>query len=349
MAFSDNPFQQTTNYAGQVNQAGDSRALFLEQFAGEVMVEWHKRTMALQNTTKRTITNGNSASFPLIGRGSAGYHTPGSLIEANRQSHVKRIVNVDDVAFSAIFIASVDEAMNHFDVRQPYSLEGGRQLAEMVDRNIFRMIAKAGQIGDAAGMTAAGLTAVTGQTYTTAETIGAAAPDSLDPLAIVDAIMGAKAKFLKADVGVEDLLCVLPVDQYEALVNPSAGLNNLVYMNRDIGGVGNIGSGEIAMISGVPVVWTNNMPQTDESAGTVDPEPLGDTAVGSGNNAKYRGDYSSVKGLVFNKQAVATTELKGIETSFVEEKLRLGNTILSTQALGHDILRPECAITLLSA
>jgi hypothetical protein len=343
MAF---PVDTTVSRLGQINQAGDSRELFLELFSGEVLTTFQAENIALKLTRVRRIKNGKSASFALMGENSAEYHKAGELIEGNKINHAKRIVTIDDVAISPVFIDDLDEAMNHYDVRAHYSGTCARALAGLIDRNIFRQIAKAASITDATMAQAAGLTVLPEETYTANITL-AAAGDEFDGAKLVDAIFKARTQLRKANIK-ERAVVVLPPEQYEALVNVQ-DVTKVAWINADTGGVGNVADGVIPRVAGMPVFETNNLPQTDETLGTSDPEPIADSTLGSGNAAKYRGDYSKVVGLVFTMSAVATTQLWDITTVHVPEPLRLGHTIYAKMAVGHDILRPCCAIAIYKA
>lgn len=101
------PVDQAISQSGQINKAGDSRALFLKLFAGEVLTMFRTRHIAMGLTRVRTIKNGKSASFPLIGKNTAKYHTPGKLIETNKIGHAERIVTIDDIAISPVFIPDI--------------------------------------------------------------------------------------------------------------------------------------------------------------------------------------------------------------------------------------------------
>ena len=341
------PVDQTVTNPGQINNANDARALYLKVFAGEVLTAWHQENMALGMTRVRTITSGKSAQFPVMGTTTSKYHTPGQLIEADQLPSVERTVTIDDVALSAIFVADIDEAISHYETRSVYSSECGITLSDTVDRNIFRMVAQAAFVTDSTAAAAANLQVPSaGQKYT-ANIQFAAADDELDGAKIVDAIFKARTEFRKNSIRGQ-LRCVLPPEQYEALVNVQ-DTNKVTWMNKDVGGTGSMAEGVIPRVAGIPIYESVNLPQTDESAGLVgDPEPLADVSVGSGNQAKYRGDYSKVVGLIFTEDCVATTKLMDVSTKVVREDLRLGSTILATQAVGHDILRFECAIALLA-
>lgn len=345
MAF---PVDQTVNFAGQKNNTGNSRDMYLKVFAGETLTAFHQANIFLGLTRTRTISSGKSAQFPVFGTTVAKYHTPGQLIQADQLPNVERTVTVDDVALSSIFVADIDEAMKHYDTRSVYSQEAGQTLADLIDRNIARMIAKASFITDATAAGNAGLEVPSsGQVYTNNIQFASAGDENVGAK-VVDAIFKARTEFKEKNIPIGGLVCALPPAQYEALVNVQ-DTNAVTWMNKDVGGVGSAGMGTVPYVAGIRIVESNNIPQTDESLGIGDPEPLADTAVGSGHEAKYRGNFSKVVGLIFTKDCVATTKLMDVSTKWVREDLRLGSTLLTTQAVGHDILRFECAISLLAA
>ena len=69
----------------------------------------------------------------------------------------------------------------------------------------------------------------------------------------------------------------------------------------------------------------------------------------SANAGAYKGDYSSVRGLVFTQDAAATVKLLdlGVEQEYQIE--RQGSLAVAKYAMGHNILRPACAISLNAA
>jgi hypothetical protein len=343
MAF---PLDTNISQLGQINKAGDVRALFQELFSGEVLTTFHADNIALGLTRTRTIKSGKSASFPLMGQNTASYHTPGKLIQGNKIGHAKRIVTIDDVAISPVFIDDLDEAMNHYDVRSHYSMECGEALSGLVDRNIFRQVAKAASITDVASAQVAGLTVLPEETYTANISL-AAVGDEDDGSKLVSAIFKARTQLRNAKVK-EKAVVVMAPEQYEALVNVQ-DTNKVTWMNSDVGGTGSMSEGTIPRVAGMSIYETLNLPNADESLNTSDPEPIADTTVGSGNASKYRGDYSKVVALIFTPSAVATTKLMDLTTVHVPEPLRLGHTMIAKLAVGHDILRPCCAVAIYKA
>ena len=70
---------------GQANATGDTNALFLKVFAGEVMAAFQRSNKMLPITTVRTISSGKQASFPAVGKTTAAYHTVGAEILGKKQ------------------------------------------------------------------------------------------------------------------------------------------------------------------------------------------------------------------------------------------------------------------------
>lgn len=330
---------------GQVNATGDDRELFLKLFAGEVLTAFEHTNIGMPLHRVRTIQKGKSASFPLTGYASAEYHTPGTMIDPNKVKHGERVVTVDDLLISPVFIASIDEAMNHYDVRGIYAKETGAALARQADRNVFRTVAKAAFITDGTKAAAEFGASFDDEIYTANQTIGSVAADASDPVKIVAAVYKAIEEFSKKNVPFENAVIVLPPEQYYALLNVS-DTTKASWLNRDVGGAGSTAMRQIPMIAGLPVMMSNHLPQSDQSVNLGD----GDAApITSSRAGKYKGDFSSIKGLIFTPDAAATVKLMdlGIESEYQIE--RQGTLIVAKYAMGHNILRPACAIALLGA
>jgi hypothetical protein len=340
MAF---PTDQTVSRLGQFNASGDARALFLKLYAGEVLTAFEERNVFMPLHRTRTIQNGKSAQFPLTGTASAKYHTPGELIQADAVKHGERTVTVDDLLISSQFISNVDEAMNHYDVRSIYSKEAGFALSNTADKNIARILAKAASITDATAAAAQFGTSFDEEVYTSNVTIGALTADATDGSKIAKAIYDALEEFDKKDITGEKV-CVLPPAQYYALFGADQAVNNLAYMNRDVGGSGSIASGTVPTIGGVKIMMSNHIPQTDESTTSATPEPLTST-----RSSAYKGDFSAVRGLIFTQDAAATVKLLdlGVESEYQID--RQGTIMVAKYAMGHNVLRPACAISLNAA
>jgi hypothetical protein len=330
---------------GQVNAGGDDRELFLKLFAGEVLTSFEHTNIGMGLHRVRTISKGKSASFPLTGYATAEYHTPGTMIDPGKVKHGERIVTVDDLLISPVFIANIDEAMNHYDVRGIYSKESGAALARQADRNVFRTVAKAAFITDATKAAAEFGTSFDDEIYTANQTIGTVAADATDPQKIVAAIYAAVEEFTKKNVPMENAVVVLPPEQYYALLNVS-DVTKAAWLNRDVGGVGSTAGAMVPVVAGLRVMVSNHLPQSDQSITLSD----GDAApITSTRTGKYKGDFSAIKGLIFTPDAAATVKLMdlGVEAEYQIE--RQGTLMVAKYAMGHNVLRPACAIALTSA
>ena len=324
---------QAPSRLGQINAAGDDRALFLKLFAGEVLTAFEERNVFMPLHRTRTISNGKSAQFPLTGVAAAKYHTPGSMIEADKINHGERTVTVDDLLISSQFIASIDEAMNHYDVRSIYSREAGFALANAADRNVARVIAKAASITDSTTAAAQFGSSFADEVYTNNVTIGTVAGDAVVGKEIVNAIYAALEEFDKKDI-TGDKVCVLPPAQYYALLN-ATDVTSATWLNKDVGGAGSVAGGAVPTVGGVKIVMSNNVP----SGAQTTPDPLS-------RSGAYAGDYSQTRGLIFTSDAAATVKLMdlGVESEYQIE--RQGTLMVAKYAMGHNILRPGCAISL---
>ena len=130
---------------GQSNLTGDTRALYLKLFSGEMFKAFQRNTIARDLVTKRTLKNGKSLQFIFTGRTKAEYHTPGNSILGNSDKAppvAEKTITIDDLLISSAFLYELDETLAHYDLRGEVSRKIGYALAEKYDRLIFRAIAK---------------------------------------------------------------------------------------------------------------------------------------------------------------------------------------------------------------
>jgi hypothetical protein len=159
MAYSGNLFTTQAGRVGANLGTGDSTALFLKKFAGEVMTVFDEKNIMKPLHTIRTITKGKSAQFPIIGTAKAGYYSPGQdILESdlgpgagtdaggglNKFQQTETMIHIDKVLMSSTFIASIDELVSHFDVRAPYTHQLGEALANQFDKNVLQVAMKTG-------------------------------------------------------------------------------------------------------------------------------------------------------------------------------------------------------------
>ena len=128
---------------GTSRTLGDDKDLFLKVFAGEILTAFNENNIMKDLTMVRSISNGKSASFPVTGTATAGYHTPGaSLITGDYLSqiaHNERQIFIDQLLVSSTLIAEIDELRNHYDLRSIYSAELGKSLAKECDLSLIHI------------------------------------------------------------------------------------------------------------------------------------------------------------------------------------------------------------------
>ncbi len=311
------PFPDATVLAfGQNNLAGSSDALFLKVYGGEVLTAFEIACVTKGHFMERQIQSGVSAQFPATWRLNASYHTPGTEIIGQTSAVSERIINVDDLLIASLFLAKIDEAKTHYDVRSIYSTEAGRRLAYRMDANLL-------QAGVLASRASATVTGASGGTVLTSAT-------TLYRTSATDLAAGiylARQTLDEKDIPEGDSAVFVRPAQYYLLAQSTA------LINREWGGMGSYADGKIISIAGMPIIKTNQLPITSISANT-------------GEKNTYNGDFSKVAALVAHKSAVGTVKLLGMKMEMQYETRRQGTLVVASNALGHGILRPEAAVSL---
>lgn len=341
-------YQETTvSRLGQSNNAGDVNALFLKQFAGEVLTTFEVENVMMPLHTVRSISSGKSAQFPTTGIASAAYHTPGeSLLTTSAKGylsqikHAEKVINIDDMLISSAFIANIDEAKNHYDVRSIYSTEIGRQLAYTADKNLIRsVIAGARATTDRFGTPATTSTYYLGSSieYNAEATAGTALEAEL-----VQPFFTAAQKMDERGVPSSDRYAVVTPAFYYQLINVN---KDVISRDYNPEGNGSKAGGYIVQVAGIKIMKSNNIPTTDESSDTtsihtnsgVKNDVFGTTDGGYGTVS-----FAKTKGIIFHREAVGTVKLMdlGVESDYVME--RQGTLLVAKYAMGHGVLRNEC-------
>ena len=319
----------TVSRLGLVNNTGtDFDALFLKVFSGEVLTAFTRNNIFNEQLhSVRTITSGKSAQFPVLGTATASFHTPGNLLTGGNQiRHGERVISIDDLLIADVFVSRLEELKNHYDIRASYADELGKALAKTYDSNVAKMIAQASRASSTLTGIAGGLTLTLGS--------GNTASANVDGDEIAAAIYDIAQAFDERDIPPTDRFCVLPPAEYYKLAESAT---RTVDVDFNPGGNGSFASGKVQQVAGIPVMMSNNVPQTNVSSNP------------SGANNTYSGDDSKTIGLVFHKSAVGTVKLMDMTTEISGSDYGImyqGTLMVAKYALGHGILRPECAATI---
>ena len=297
---------------GQADLTGDVKSLFLKVFTGEVMTTFAETNVVLPYVRQRTIASGKSASFAIVGKAQAAYHTPGTEIVGKNIAANEVVITIDDLLIADTFISNIDEAMNHYDVRSIYSTELGRVLANTLDKHLLQLGVKAARsAGRIVGETG-------GATITTTGTSDA----------LIDSLFDAAQIFDEKDVAMDDRIAFIRPAQYYALAQ------NTKILNKDWGGAGAYADGTALRVAGITLVKTNHLPSGVVADGSLD--------AGTGN--KYAGDFTGVQALVMQKGAIGSVKLMDLAMESEYDMRRQGNLMLAKYAMGHGVLAPQAAI-----
>lgn len=298
------------------------RDLFLKKFSGEVLATFNTKTTAKPYIRIRNVSGQKSAQFPAIGKATAAYHQPGEEISGQSIAHGEKIINIDDLLVSSVFVSNFLEAMTHFDVRGEYARQMGDSLAQVYDQKIFAKAVKACFDGETG--------AVTGQGAATRAYLGASPTVST----IVDALYDAQKTLDERDIPENDRVVFVTPEVYYDMVKDGRVLNR-DYGNGD---AGSQSSASVLKVAGFPIIKTNNLNKNWANGGAND---LATERAGVGIT-EYDVNATTVKALVLQRQAIGAVHLMDIASEAEYSVRHQGTLMVSRMANGMGVLRPEC-------
>ena len=312
---------------GNVN-SGSTRddALFLEVFAGEVITSFDRASKTAGADMVRSISNGKSASFPVLGRVGASYHAVGTEITGSDVNSNEKVITINDLLISSVFVSNIEEAKNHWDVRSAYSTEMGRALSFQKDKHILQTIGQA---------TLASANVTGGDATSNITNTGiASATDATAANAMIDAIFAA-AKELDANyVPSEGRKCFMRLEEYYKLANAT----NAVNVDFSGGANGGVASGKVARIAGIELVPVPHFVASNVTSGA----DAGSAT--NGGSTPQAVNLSNFVALVSHPSAVGTVKLMDLAVEKEYDIRRQGTLMVAKYSMGHGVLRPESAV-----
>ena len=313
---------------GRVNASGSEDALFLKVFAGEVLTSFERASVTAGAEMVRSIASGKSATFPVMGRVAAAYHTAGAEILGSDVNHNEKVITINDLLLSSVFLSNIEEAKNHWDVRSAYSTEIGRALAFQKDKHILQTIGQAAQAS--ANVSDSGYGAGTVLTNTNI----ASATASTAANAMIDSLFDA-AKALDANyVPKEGRKAFIKLEEYYKLAN---GTN---VVNVDFSGQGSIADGKVMKVAGIELIPTAHF---GDIAANITAAPAAGSATAGGSNPQTV-NLANYVCLVSHPSAVGTVKLMDLGVESEYDIRRQGTLMVAKYAMGHVVLRPEAAV-----
>jgi len=327
---------------GVVATYNDQNALFLKMFSGEVLTAFKRACVFRNLTLKKTLTAGKSAQFPIIGRATGGYHTPGTMVGGQgllAQNEV--IVNVDDLVLSAVTIADIDDAKNHYDSRQIYSVEVGEALARLWDRRVARVTTLAARqtVSDLAANLPSGMSPDQQPRTGTRINLNNASPTSNS---LVAAVFAAAQAMDEKDVPPNDRYLVCRPDMYYSLIQSDRAVNQ--DWNQGNGGPpGSYREAQLTKLAGFTILKSNHLAQGNVTA------PTGEQGfVWNGTTTQLSSvDMTQTRMLAFQRGAVGVAKLRGMSMAMTgndynamyQATLMVGKFIA-----GFGYIRPEATV-----
>ena len=301
-------------------------ALFLKVFAGEVITSFERASKTEGADMVRSISNGKSASFPVMGRIGAEYHAVGAEILGSAVNSNEKVITINDLLISSVFVSNIEEAKNHWDVRSAYSTEMGRALSFQKDKHILQTIGQA---------TLASANVTGGDATTNVVNTGiASATDATAANAMIDAIFAA-AKELDANyVPSEGRKCFMRLEEYYKLANAT----NAVNVDFSGGANGGVASGKVAKIAGIELVPVPHFVSSNVTSGA----DAGSAT--NGGSTPQAVNLSNFVALVSHPSAVGTVKLMDLAVEKEYDIRRQGTLMVAKYSMGHGVLRPEAAV-----
>lgn len=303
---------------GQINKSGEADALFMKVFTGEVMSAYAEVNIMKDLHRMRTIDHGKSASFAVLGKATARYHVPGTaILGSNQIAANERTINIDDLLIADVAIYDLEDAKNHYDVRQEYSKQLGWALAREFDKKTMRVAVLAARSSGIIDDEPGGAIIKGGATVAT------------DGEVLADAMFSCAQIWDEKDVLEWERSFIVRPAQYYLLAQTTKVLN------RDWGGTGVYADGTVLKVAGLQIIKSNNLPNTNITTAT------------QGEKNTYIGDFSNTVALALQKEAIGTVKLKDltVEKSGDDFHIMYQSTMMVAKyAMGHGVLRPGCAI-----
>ena len=314
---------------GRVNASGTEDALFLKVFAGEVLTSFERASVTAGAEMVRSIKNGKSATFPVMGRVAAAYHTAGAEITGLDVNHNEKVITINDLLLSSVFLSNIEEAKNHWDVRSAYSSEIGRALAFQKDKHILQTIGQAAQAS--ANVTGGDAGTVLTNTGIASATAATAAN------AMIDSLFDAASNLDSHYVPKEGRKCFIRLEEYYKLANAT----NAVNVDFSGGANGGVADGKVLKVAGIELIPTAHF--TEIATNITTAQPAAGQSVGL--TAKPQAvNLTNYVALVCHPSAAGTVKLMDLAVESEYDIRRQGTLMVAKYAMGHGVLRPEAAV-----
>lgn len=338
----------TVDHPSQKDGTGSNVAMLIEEFTGLVEHQLTRASKLSPMVNFRQVRGTNTISKAAIGSsgsdvrvaGASGIGTPSNAPVAGTDATVlgatsgrvkaKNLLTLDRLLFARDWIPIEEDIQSMYETRVHYARTQGEKLGRDLDQSLFIQAAKAALLTTSAYGSAitgaAGFGVGNQYTFSTAG-------DEVDPSKLYSAIAAVLEKMTLQDVDVfnSGLVIALPPQQFFAL-NQSQYIINGEYVTAQ----GNATRGYTFQAWGLPVIVSNNIPQTNITSHFM--------------GTDYVGDFSKVKGLIFSPdRALLAGQSINLTSSYTWEEIELAYLLQSYLMFNAKPDRAEFAGVILAA
>lgn len=235
-----------------------------------------------------------------VGEAQIGVVEPGKIPDGQVSNQDKINLTIDTLVYSRHFLPLLDTFVQNYDMRAKLGDEQGKKIAKFYDQSFLIQAAKIGMAANSKYTKLQGK----GHTGGSQVTLGAAL-DRKDPAKLEKAIIDLLVKFEQKDVDprMDDLMIVLPPAEYYTMLQAEKFINTEYVTAAGT----RIDNQLVLKAYGVPVISTNNLPQTNIAT-----HELG---------ADYTGDFSKLVAAVLAPNALLAGELVPLTSDVFYDKM----------------------------
>jgi hypothetical protein len=309
----------TPTSVGQLNGTGSVEAAFLSLVGTEVLHAFENSyKMSPMLNTKQVKEGTLGTKFPYITTTQAELHARG--VEVDGQDNIERHqreIKIDRPETVREFIDEQDEWISDIAVRQHYTMEMGRALAEARERKAMQSAVLAARTASTNAQGAIN--------YVPGGSVVTHANARTDINQFLRLARNARVIMNKKKVPMEDRYLFVDPDLYDLLLDAK----DLIDTNYR--GSGSIAEAEVKRVAGFTIVETLYIPTTNITAQT-------------GNRNIYHGDFTKTVAIAMQKKCLGVAELKGVTTDILPQPRALGTLLMAHQSYGIAPIHPECAV-----
>lgn len=328
--------------------------LWLPVFGGEILYAFEEYLTMTDKVRTATISSGNTAQFPSLGRMGSEMHIRGDVLLGMPTEQTEKTLTLEENAVVSHFETDdIEKMLTYYAGRMELATEAGRALARQWDSKVSMLVAQASTeaapAADAETFPGGGIDG-NGGAIVAADSANA---DEAGALSVLNACEQAAVSFDTNFIPLDDRFCAVTPAMWYALKNLGVPGTNGAQDSKAYFGDSRFAStaGQISpaaatgsatagsdylVHNGIKIFRSISVPSTDMTS---------DTNI----DAKYRQDYSGTTGLIFQRQAVGAVTKMGIATESFRDVRRQSDFFVAKVFTGGGTLRPQCAISIKSS